>query len=834
MSSATDGFDASASAPVDRSRQGYLATTSDNDDKRGAPATGGLDDARRRVRTVAAMLLICAAGWGLRLFWLGRQSLWYDEALSVSQAQLPLSALVPELAQHDVHPPLYFSLLHGWIGGAGISEFAVRALSAWWSTLVIVALFALGTRLAGRRVGIIGAGVGAFSPLLVYYGQETRMYALLAALATLSAYAVVRAATGEDRWWPAYVALQAAALWTQLYAALLFLALNVWYVAWYVAAQRQGATDGPRVRRWMPPARWAISQVAAVAIFSPWVPVALQRSQTYLSPGYGAGSAFATILQQTALVFALGVPVGYLLGTQLPAYVALIPWLILLALGLVAACRQRLWLLPCWLLVPMVGIYLLSLGKRDFIARYLIEAWPPFALLCALGIAWCLRTRVRRPLGAVLGLALAGATVITLHDLYTAPAYARDDNRAAVQLVAAAAAPGAGIVVDTPNFASAFPYYARGRWALLHLPLTLPASAATTLPPLAVFAAGHPQIWLMLWQEYLADPNRLVWTWLLQHRYLAAWTDVHGGIRVLRFDSLPPGGSSAVPAHFADTLALVGLQTIPAPQTLTEEQRHVTVDLFWHVLRQPAANDAIVLQVLNHDGMPIAGTQEESGATPFPMSTWRPGDGYHSSLRLTIPTDTGSEGLRLAVLVYDPDTLRELPASGSNAAGLAVLVPLSLPAGTVATPPSREAKRIGAQFAGVGTLAGYQVLPSKKGVVVALSWQATATPSRAYKVFVHALNASGGLLAAADSEPAGGAAPTTGWLPGEPIWDLHRLPLPASAIAAYEVGLYDPQTGMRVPVRLAGGAMPKDDAVRFGANPALGSPLGSDRRPHPR
>src|SRR6185437_13837664 len=120
--------------------------------------------------------------------------------------------------------------MHIWLLGAGDGEYAVRLLSAGCATAAVVACYALAARLDGRRTGLVVALGAACSPLLLYYGQETRMYALLALLSALAGYAFLRAADGEERWWLAYAIFQAAALWTQLYASLLLLALNTWYV----------------------------------------------------------------------------------------------------------------------------------------------------------------------------------------------------------------------------------------------------------------------------------------------------------------------------------------------------------------------------------------------------------------------------------------------------------------------------------------------------------------------------------------------------------------------------------------------------------------------------
>ena len=174
-----------------------------------------------------AAMGLCAVAWALRCFQLGRQSLWFDEALSVSLAAGPLRALPAQLAQQDVHPPLYFALLHAWMLGAGMSEFAVRALSAGWSTLAVALLFVVGTRLGGRAVGLIAGAIGCTCPLLVYYGQEARMYALLCCLALLAAYAFLRASAGQPRWWWVASGALAGSLWTHLAASFLVLALDV-------------------------------------------------------------------------------------------------------------------------------------------------------------------------------------------------------------------------------------------------------------------------------------------------------------------------------------------------------------------------------------------------------------------------------------------------------------------------------------------------------------------------------------------------------------------------------------------------------------------------------
>ena len=74
---------------------------------------------------VGLMLL----GFGLRVVALGDKSVWWDEGLASWAARQPLADISLWTA-NDVHPPLYFWLLHFWRLLSGDSEFGLRLLSA--------------------------------------------------------------------------------------------------------------------------------------------------------------------------------------------------------------------------------------------------------------------------------------------------------------------------------------------------------------------------------------------------------------------------------------------------------------------------------------------------------------------------------------------------------------------------------------------------------------------------------------------------------------------------------------------------------------------------------
>ena len=90
-------------------------------------------------------------------------------------------------AAHDIHPPLYYWLLRLWTTVFGLSEFALRSLSAVLGTLLVLVIYGLGTRLFNRTTGLAAAFIAAIAPFQVYYSQEARMYILVALEGALAA-----------------------------------------------------------------------------------------------------------------------------------------------------------------------------------------------------------------------------------------------------------------------------------------------------------------------------------------------------------------------------------------------------------------------------------------------------------------------------------------------------------------------------------------------------------------------------------------------------------------------------------------------------------------------
>ncbi len=153
---------------------------------------------------LALLVLLVAAG--VRFSSLERQSLWDDESYTLRDIGIipvPNSADVPE-----VPPPLFFTLLRGWMKAAGKSIAAIRAFSALWGVIGVMLVGAATWRMVSPYAGLIAAGILALHPFHLAYSQEARPYAMLFALVVAAIWAI-----WEKRTWASMV-LCAAALWT--------------------------------------------------------------------------------------------------------------------------------------------------------------------------------------------------------------------------------------------------------------------------------------------------------------------------------------------------------------------------------------------------------------------------------------------------------------------------------------------------------------------------------------------------------------------------------------------------------------------------------------------
>ncbi|CAA9583120.1 hypothetical protein AVDCRST_MAG81-3309 [uncultured Synechococcales cyanobacterium] len=169
---------------------------------------------------LAGILLLGAI---LRFWQLDLKPLWPDEIITAlfslghSYLDVPLNEVFPlsrlpqiltlqpaascpqiaqTIASESVHPPLFFCLMHGWLGwlnlGAGSLAWEVRTLPALIGVGAIAATYDLSRVAFSPAAGLMAAAVMAVSPFAVYLSQEARHYTLPMLLVILALSGLTR------------------------------------------------------------------------------------------------------------------------------------------------------------------------------------------------------------------------------------------------------------------------------------------------------------------------------------------------------------------------------------------------------------------------------------------------------------------------------------------------------------------------------------------------------------------------------------------------------------------------------------------------------------------
>ncbi|MDV4343675.1 phospholipid carrier-dependent glycosyltransferase [Methanoculleus sp. YWC-01] len=178
------------------------------------------ESAKTRYGASVSWILIglAAAGALLRLYNLGGNSLWLDEAATLTFARQTLAGIWETTAAGEFNPPLFYWLEHGMLL-FGESEFVLRLLPALFGILTVPVVYLIGREFRDRNVGLIAAALLAFSPFHIFYSQEARAYAPMLFFFSLALLFYVRAGrSDETRSWVLFGVFSAAAFWMHFYA----------------------------------------------------------------------------------------------------------------------------------------------------------------------------------------------------------------------------------------------------------------------------------------------------------------------------------------------------------------------------------------------------------------------------------------------------------------------------------------------------------------------------------------------------------------------------------------------------------------------------------------
>ena len=340
-----------------------------------------------------ALAGLTGLGLAVRFASLGVQSYHHDEVITVARV-IPgsFSEMLREVKSGESNPPLYYVVAWAWAKAFGTGEVGIRSLSALLGAATVPVAFLAAREVAGARAGLICAAIVAVNPMLIWYSQEARSYALLVLLAAVSLLFFLRALRGGRGSDLAFWALASAGALCSHYFAVFPVAVEA---VWLLIALRS---------RW----RVVLPAVAGVGLVGlALLPlIAAQVNPKHI--GWIDFTPLSGRLFQTGISFLTG-ETGHVIAEPPRERYALIPaelvGIALLLLVLRGSGRERRGALPP--LAVGLGVAALATlaalaGKDYVVERNLLPALLPLIVVVAVGLGVGGARRIGAACAAVL------------------------------------------------------------------------------------------------------------------------------------------------------------------------------------------------------------------------------------------------------------------------------------------------------------------------------------------------------------------------------------------------------------------------------------------------
>jgi mannosyltransferase len=362
----------------------------------------------RRPQPIEIVIGLTVLAAILRFATLNVQSIWADEAATVVLVRPGLHYLTSHIAYNETTPPLYFLLVWAWTKIFGASVLGFRSFSAVAGTVTIPLVYVAG-RWISPRVGLWAAALATVNPVMYYYSQEARSYALLILLSTAAIIFWQRALQSPSRRdLTLWAGMSALALLTHYFSAFLFIPEAL------ILARRLS------VRRVLPYA----SAVGVVGLAL--LPLAAKQL------GEGKGNW----IEQSSLASRLAqVPKQFLVGLYSPLEIFTTLLGLLLVAGAVALIvrrgeeRERRLALELAILAAAALLLPALLAVTHLVdvfnGRNVTATWIPCAIVVAAGLG----ARRAGRAGALIGGALCLLSLLVVVAVNAVPGYQRDNWR---------------------------------------------------------------------------------------------------------------------------------------------------------------------------------------------------------------------------------------------------------------------------------------------------------------------------------------------------------------------------------------------------------------------
>lgn len=585
---------------------------------------------------------LCLLAFTLSVPLLDARSLWGDEAFSVWASRQPLANLLLGL---DAQPPLYHVVLQVSRALWGESVFALRFSSVICGVLLVPIVYRMTRTLAGNAPALLAMLATAVSPILIYYQQEARMYAIAALMTGGAMWLTARAIAGRPlrrRPLLAFVLLSLGALYGHFYTVTL-LAINAAALGIAALRRRSGRVQ------------WLLAHAAIAIGFGIWFFGLQWRVLTRSGPQRRSLlpplNEIADNVQRgiSGLIFGLRFEVW-----QAPIALALFALMLLGTAVLWRAQRRAAALLGAgWVALSCLFVFVTASRSGivpDFNPRYLLFTLPALMLLAGGWLAPNARGG-RAIIALVPVLATAGIGQIAFADMHW------QKSRYDVLLATIRARANVGDAAALLN-SDQFPLY--DFYGPVDMPVWImdnnlwsDAQKAEQLAQFSRTAGAARRVWFVKY-GWAATPGLRS---AAENSVAADGVQLYSGefgdataTLYERFDASSPPEPQAVDVSFGGQIALTGWR-MRGSQFAPGDA--IALDLIWRALAQPAADYIVFVhlrraesgeQVNANDSAPLNGA--------MPTSSWQPGQIVTDTRGIQIPKNAVAGRYQVIIGLY--------------------------------------------------------------------------------------------------------------------------------------------------------------------------------------
>jgi len=340
---------------------------------------------------IALLLIIIAVALFLRLWHLGDQSLWIDEATSYLQNNGTLADTLAEARLHPLDFPLD-RLFQNLVAARPPDEFLFRLPAALFGVLAVPLTYAFTRSMWGNRAGLLAAGLLALSPYHIRYSQEARNYSSFLVLHLLCLILLIHARRKPTAGrWLAYAGAASLMLYDHLYAFIalgLQLGLHTLYTGleWLRSNWNESSSKLPGFRLVL---QHAFSLIFAGVLFLPWVLLVFTKEESVVNLVRSAGSLRAPSAIQFDFDLLLRMLRWFINNANSDSLLMILMIGAALIAGILLGRRQRIavWFTLLYVVLILVAVAMASrLGHTYLAYRRLIFLLPLLLATVAAGI----------------------------------------------------------------------------------------------------------------------------------------------------------------------------------------------------------------------------------------------------------------------------------------------------------------------------------------------------------------------------------------------------------------------------------------------------------------